>query len=216
MGDAPATTRWRHACVRTAGLITAVALASAPPCAKAFFTTNVRTLGALEGHSHERITTDALEALDAEFFAVQSPSASMRAANQAVVDGNIHVDDDQTHSALHFDGENFVAGQGRILGLKEAVIASIQQNDAQGAREELAQPLPPIQDFPPHSNWTNNNPGANPDRGADGHQPQNPLGTNDPAEVFGVLTTKLTSGYYHDEDRVPPILPTGLGGRKLR
>src|SRR5262249_44963712 len=35
-------------------------------------------------------------------------------------------------------------------------------------------------------------------------------------EVFGVLTAKLTSGYYHGEDRVPPILPTGLGGRKLR
>ena len=152
MGDAPSATRWRHGFVRAAGLITAVALASGPRWANAFFPTNVRTLGPLEGHSHERITTDALEALDAELFAVQSPSASMRAANQAIVDGNVHVDDDQTHSALHFDGENFFAGQGRILGLKEAVIASIQQNDAQGAREELGQALHSIQDFYAHSN----------------------------------------------------------------
>jgi len=58
----------------------------------------------------------------------------MRSATEEIVNGNVHVDDDQTHSALHFDGENFFAGQGRILGLKEAVIASIQQNDAQGGQ----------------------------------------------------------------------------------
>src|SRR5262249_25411032 len=87
-------------------------------------------LGPLEGHSHARITRDALEALDAELFGVQTPTASMRSATEEIVNGNVHVDDDQMHSALHFDGENFVAGQGRILGLKEAVIASIQQNDA--------------------------------------------------------------------------------------
>ena len=124
-----------------AGLIIAVVLALGPSTAEAFFPTNLRTGFGLEGRSHERITTDALEALDAEVFMVSSPSASMRAANQAIADGNIHVDDDQLHSALHFDGENFVVGQGRILGLKEAVIASIQQNDAQGAREELGQAL---------------------------------------------------------------------------
>ena len=133
----------------------------------------------------------------------------MRAANEAIVDGNIHVDDDQIHSALHFDGENFVAGQGRILGLKEIVVASIQQNDAQGARQELGQALHSIQDFYAHSNWTNNNSSLNPDLGVDGHQLQNTLGINDPAEVNFVLTTALTSGYYHGEDRVPPVLSNG-------
>src|SRR2546422_952279 len=82
------------------------------------------------------------------------PTDSMRAANEAIVDGNVHVDDDQLHSALHFDGENFFAGQGRLLGIKEIVIASIQQNDTQGARDELGQALHSIQDFYAHSNWT--------------------------------------------------------------
>lgn len=193
-----------HAC-----LIAAVTLGLATGTSLAFFPTNFRTTITLGGHSHERITTDALEALDTELFGVQSPSGSMRAANESIVDGNIHVDDDQSHSALHFDGENFVAGQGRILGLKEAVIASIQGNDAQGAREELGQALHSIQDFYAHSNWTNNNGGTNPDLGVDGHQLQNTLGTNDPAEVNGVLTTGLTSGYYHGEDRVPATLTNG-------
>ena len=194
-----------HAC-----LLAVVTLALATGTSLAFFPTNLRTtIVPLGGHSHERITTDALEALDSELFGVQSPSGSMRAANESIVDGNTHVDDDQSHSALHFDGENFVAGQGRILGLKEAVIASIQGNDAQGAREELGQALHSIQDFYAHSNWTNNNGGTNPDLGVDGHQLQNTLGTNDPAEVNGVLTTGLTSGYYHGEDRVPAILPNG-------
>jgi hypothetical protein len=197
-----------HAC-----LLAVVTLALATGTSLAFFPTNLRTtIVPLGGHSHERITTDALEALDSELFGVQSPSGSMRAANESIVDGNTHVDDDQSHSALHFDGENFVAGQGRILGLKEAVIASIQGNDAQGAREELGQALHSIQDFYAHSNWTNNNGGTNPDLGVDGHQLQNTLGTNDPAEVNGVLTTGLTSGYYHGEDRVPATR-IGTAGR---
>ncbi len=177
--------------------------------AQAFFPTNARTGQGIEGHSHENITTDAMEALDRELLGVQAPSAPMRATNEAIVEGNVHVDDDQTHSALHFDGENFVAGQGRILGLKEAVIASIQQDDAQGAREELGQALHSIQDFYAHSNWTDNNGSVNPDLGVDGHQLQNVLGVNDPAEVNGMLTGALTSGYYHGEDRSPPLLPNG-------
>lgn len=190
-------------------LIVTVTLALSAGRAAAFFPTNFLTGEGATGHSHERITTDALEALDAEFFGVQSPTGSMRASNEAIVDGNIHVDDDQLHSALHFDGENFVIGQGRILGRKAAVIASIQQDDAQGAREELGQALHSIQDFYAHSNWTNNNGGLNPDLGVEGHQIQNTLGINDPAEVNGMLTTGVTSGYYHGEDRVPPSLSNG-------
>jgi von Willebrand factor A domain-containing protein 7 len=171
---------------------------------EAFFPTNLRTLERIQGHSHEAITTEALEALDAERFGAQQPTDSMRAANDAIVAGNVHVDDDQVHSALHFDGENFFAGQARLLGIKEIVIASIQQNDVQGARNELGQALHSIQDFYAHSNWTNNNGGVNPDLGVTDHQLQNTLGINDPAEVNGQLTTLLTSGYYHDEDRSPP------------
>src|SRR6185503_13596014 len=172
--------------------------------AEAFFPTNLRTLGGIQGHTHEAITTDSLVTLDAELFSPAQPTHSMRAANDAIVDGNVHVDDDQLHSALHFDGENFVAGQGRLLGIKEIVIASIQQNDTQGARNELGQALHSIQDFYAHSNWTNNNGSVNPDLGVTDHQLQNTLGINDPAEVNGQLTTLLTSGYYHGEDRSPP------------
>jgi hypothetical protein len=114
--------------------------ARATGTALAFFPTNLRTtIVPLGGHSHERITTDALEALDTEFLGVQSPSGSMRAANESIVDGNIHVDDDQTHSALHFDGENFVAGQD-ASSVSEAVIAPIQGTTpgrTRGARPAL-------------------------------------------------------------------------------
>ena len=164
--------------------------------AEAFFPTNLRTLGGIQGHSHEAITTDALEALDAELFGAAQPTDSMRAANDAIVDANVHVDDDQGHSALHFDGENFFAGQGRLLTIKGTVIASIQQNDTQGARNELGQALHSIQDFYAHSNWTNNNGSVNPDLGVTDHQLQNTLGINDPAEVNGQLTNwMLRSGF---------------------
>ena len=73
---------------------------------------------------------------------------------------------------------------------RRVVIASIQQNDAQGAREELGQALHSIQDFYAHSNWTNNNGGVNPDLGVDGSPaPEHARASNDPAEVNGVLTT---------------------------
>src|SRR6266566_63030 len=191
------------------GALAALAFALGGATVDAFFPTNGRTGGGVLGHSHERITTDALEALDGTLLGAPAPTASMRAANETIVDGNIHVDDDQLHSALHFDGENFVEGQARLLGLKEIVIASVQQNDAQAAREELGQALHSIQDFYAHSNWTNNNGGVNPDLGVDGHALLNTLGPTDPAEVNGVLTAGLTSGYYHGEDRVPPTLPSG-------
>ena len=190
---------------RAIGVLGVVALACGiARHAEGFFPTNLRTLGGIQGHSHEAITTDALEALDAELFGAAQPTDSMRTANDAIVDGNVHVDDDQLHSALHFDGENFFAGQGRLLGIKEIVIASIQQNDTQGARNELGQALHSIQDFYAHSNWTNNNGSVNADLGVTDHQLQNTLGINDPAEVNGQLTPLLTSGYYHGEDRSPP------------
>ena len=122
---------------RAIGVLCFVALAcGVARHAEAFFPTNLRTLGGIQGHSHEAITTDALVALDAELFGAAQPTDSMRAAIDAIVEGNVHVDDDQLHSALHFDGENFFAGQGRLLGIKEIVIASIQQNDTQGARND--------------------------------------------------------------------------------
>src|SRR5262249_4869824 len=60
-----------------------------------------------------------------------------------------------------------------------------------------------------HSNWTNNNTVVNPDLGVIGHLIGGTLGLLEPAEVDGVLTSLLTSGYYHAEDSMPPILPTG-------
>ena len=177
--------------------------------ADAFFPTNALTFQGFEGRSHEKITTDALEALDREFFGGQSPNGSMRAANQEIADANRDVDDDQLHSSLHFDGENFAVGQGRLLALKAAVLAALGRSDGQGARQDLGQALHSIQDFYAHSNWTNNHAVINLDLGVEGRQIQNTLGLNDPAEVNGMLTTLLTSGYYDGEDRMPPPLQNG-------
>src|SRR5437899_5791480 len=57
------------------GLVAALALTVlGTGTAEAFFPTNFRTLGGIQGHSHEAITTDALEALDAELFGAAQPT----------------------------------------------------------------------------------------------------------------------------------------------
>ena len=128
-------------------LITACILLGFLFSARAFFPTNVRTLGEALGKSHEKITNEAITELDQEFFGNNKPTSTMEAAIKEIVRANEKVDDDQKTAAKHFDGESLPEGQGLILDLRESVIMALQKNDADGARTALGRALHTIQDF---------------------------------------------------------------------
>ncbi|KAA2261578.1 VWA domain-containing protein [Solihabitans fulvus] len=128
-----------------------------------------------------------------------------KAMNQ-IADANAEVDNDQTHSALHFDGENFAGGQSRVVGLFANVVADLKGENAAQARTDFGGALHTIQDFYAHSDWIElGNTGANPDLGRPGHTLGPVAGpTEGTCNGSLVTTTKLTSGYYGGEDVAAP------------
>jgi hypothetical protein len=170
----------------------------------AFAPTKLLGLGS---NTHQSITEASITALDTEFFAVPRQTRTMRQAMGQIVDANVAVDDDQVASALHFDGENFAAGQTRITGLLNRTIADLKAKNAQAARADLGGALHTIQDFYAHSNWIElGNNGPNADLGRSGHTIGNVAGpTEATCNGSTLTTTKLTSGYYGGEDRAAPI-----------
>jgi von Willebrand factor A domain-containing protein 7 len=129
--------------------------------ASAFFPTKVREgLVGNSGVSHEQQTEDVFELLAQKYFPEftnaliaqygKPLTKKMIAARDDIAKANIEVDKDQNHSEKHFDGENFVGGQSRLLDLKGQVVSKLQGNDAAGARESLGQALHTLQDFYSH------------------------------------------------------------------
>jgi hypothetical protein len=74
-------------------------------------------------------------------------------ARDAISQANADVDDNQTQSALHCDGENLDEAQSRLQTFHAEVIAALNDNNAGGAREALGSALRTVQDFYAHSNW---------------------------------------------------------------
>ena len=203
-------------------LITACILLGFLFSARAFFPTNVRTLGGALGKSHEKITNEAITELDQEFFGNNKPTSTMEAAIKEIVRANEKVDDDQKTAAKHFDGESLPEGQGLILDLRESVIMALQKNDADGARTALGRALHTIQDFYSHTNWVElGNRLPHPGLG----RPGNPLDRlarttatckDCISKLFecndctrNLITTGLTSGYYGGEDPPFGVKPPG-------
>src|SRR5262245_24283042 len=120
---------------------------------KAFFPTNLLAAGGLLGKSHIKITEEAVKDLDQEFFGITKLTKSMKKAIEQIGDANAEVDDDQTTSAKHFDGESFPEGQARLVTLLNEVITALGNDNAEGARSKLGQALHTLQDFYSHSNW---------------------------------------------------------------
>jgi hypothetical protein len=129
--------------------------------ASAFFPTKVREgLFGNGGVSHEQQTEDVFESLAKKYFPEftntliaqygKPLTKKMTAARDAISKANVEVDKDQNHSDKHFDGENFVGGQSRLLDLKGKVVAKLKANDVKGARENLGQALHTLQDFYSH------------------------------------------------------------------
>ncbi|MES2349560.1 MAG: hypothetical protein V4641_18515, partial [Pseudomonadota bacterium] len=56
--------------------------------------------------THQDITQRGIEALDKRYFAVPKLTASMQKALDQIIEADAKVDEDQTSSAKHFDGEN--------------------------------------------------------------------------------------------------------------
>ena len=79
----------------------------------------------------------------------------MKMARDAIADADAAVDDDQHTANKHFDGESFAAGQGRLLILRQNVVASLNNNDANGARLNLGQALHTLQNFIHTVIWSN-------------------------------------------------------------
>ena len=203
-------------------LITACILLGFSFSTRAFFPTNVRTLGGTLGKSHEKITDEAITELDREFFGINKPTSTMEAAINEIVRANEKVDDDQKTASKHFDGESLPEGQARIIDLRESVIMALQKSDAQGARTALGGALHTIQDFYSHTNWVElGNTVPHPGLG----RPGNPLDRLAAAirtcqdcthHTFScndcdrnLITTGLTSGYYGGEDPPFNVKPPG-------
>lgn len=141
----------------------------------------------------------------------------MQKALDRIIEADAKVDEDQTSSAKHFDGENAVGAQLRLATLKQNVLDALRSDpiNATGARDNLGSALHTIQDFYSHSNRAElGNGGANPDVGR-----PTPLALAGPgvttcsgftdtgltcANSSNLAGSLLTSGYYGGEDRVKP------------
>lgn len=167
--------------------------------------------------THQDITQRGIEALDKRYFAVPKLTASMQKALDQIIEADAKVDEDQTSSAKHFDGENAAGAQLRLATLKQNVLDALRSDpiNATGARDNLGSALHTIQDFYSHSNWVEQgNSGAHPGVGRPGPLafagPATPTcaGFTDTgltcANSSNIIGGLLTSGYYGGEDRVKP------------
>ncbi|KAH8794253.1 hypothetical protein F5882DRAFT_288952, partial [Hyaloscypha sp. PMI_1271] len=106
------------------------------------------------GVSHEAQTRTAFDDLAAEFFPDIAPlTKTMIKARTTWSDANMEVDEDQTSSAKHFDGENFAGGQGLLVKAKTDIATALKNGDGEGARKFLGAALHTLQDFYAHTNW---------------------------------------------------------------
>ncbi len=204
-------------CLAVAGLV----LSAAP--AGAFCPNNgVRCGFGLVGTTHKDMTKQAVKELDQELFSTSRLTKSMKKAIEEIWEANAAVDEDQDHSAKHYDGENFNGGKARVVDLEQAVVSALQAENASGARTSLGQALHTIQDFYSHSNYVEaGNSGAN-DALWNPGSPLVSVGPTVPTCApctlivlpdgtliedcsHNLLTNALTSGYYGGEDARPSI-----------
>jgi hypothetical protein len=182
------------------------------------------------GISHQTQTKNAYDQLVQKYFGDINTSTTMESARKEFADANMAVDDDQDHSALHFDGENFDGGQARLVQQKTLAYSAILANDGSSARQYLGGALHTVQDFYAHSNWVEQQVGAgtlniNPILGKSGadiaHADFNTttctdcVGLDTQANLLklclgcsaNVQLGQLTSGYYYGEDSPSGVDP---------
>ncbi len=187
-----------------------------------FPTTWKETLVGSGGVSHQQQTEQVFQTLATKYFpTIEKLTDTMIKARDTICKANAAVDDDQDHSALHFDGENFEGGQARLTTLKQQVLELLGKDQAVEARTALGGALHTVQDFYSHTNWVEmGNNDISPDLGRDkpiAHAldgqttcaacgPHNPLDTTDSdcpdcRNNEAGFNNLLTSGYFFNEDR---------------
>src|SRR5438093_996905 len=181
----------------------------------AFWPTNIRVILvpgiSFFDETHESITKSAMKELDNEFFSITNLTSSMKDAISEAADNNAKVDKDQKNGFLHFDGESFINGQNRLVQSKTAVINLLKNSkDGSAARAALGGALHTLQDFYSHSDWVElGNSGPNTAITSGGGISFSPPTERTCAIVLGIATgtivsSNLTSGYYHGENEVKP------------
>lgn len=176
--------------------------------------------------THQKITEQAIEELDKEFFGITKLTKPMKEAIKQIVNANAEVDEDMssgdentTPSAKHFDGENFAGGQRFVLDNRNLVLITLESDNAAGARTYLGQALHAIQDFYTHTNWIElGNSSPHPQLGVVGATITGTASLFDrtcvdcirlfppdcPDCSSNLRTGLLTSGYFGGEDRTKP------------
>jgi hypothetical protein len=173
------------------------------------------------GTSHQAQTRQAYDQLVQKYFPGIRTSTTMENARKDLEMANIAVDEDQTTSAKHFDGESFDGGQARLVQLKLNVSDAIVANDGDKARAALGGALHTLQDFYAHTNWIEmgNINNINPNLGKAGVSITYAAFEEATCTLCGFyesflgffkgchdcshntdVATKLTSGYYFGED----------------
>lgn len=190
----------------------------APSAVRAFIPTSALSVGGVLGKSHVKMTKEAIEEIDLEFFGASDLTRAMKKARDEIADADAAVDENQMDASLHVDGESFPEAQARLIALTEAVVMALGNDDAAGARKALGGALHTLQDFYSHSNWIElGNGSPHPGLGQAG-QSVNRLPASTPTCVdctgglppllcadctANLSTTGLTSGYYGGES--PPF-----------
>jgi hypothetical protein len=162
------------------------------------------------GTTHEKMVEDAVAQVVKEVCGFAEPSRTIKQAMQEISDANAAVDEVQTNSARHFDGESFVTGQAWIRDHRKSCIDAIKRKDTLAARGALGGALHTLQDFYSHTNWIElHNTGPHPELG----KGTAISSTSPPSEgtcvacmqltgcdncTMNLNTGHLTSGYYID------------------
>ncbi|EYF00264.1 HET-C-related protein [Chondromyces apiculatus] len=216
----------RHRLTRlaTSTLLALTALWFPVHAADAFCPTKgLRCVLGATGMTHQDLTEEALEDICEDLLGTSQQTTSMRQAIKEIWQANADVDDDQAQGMLHFDAETFASGKQRLITLLQGTRASLQANDAQGARRQLGQALHAIQDFYAHANWVEaGHSGATPALWRPGEalpaaaapgtptcEPCTPVLLANGSLFYdcsdNLVTTLLTSGYYGSGNEDPQI-----------
>jgi hypothetical protein len=184
-----------------------------------------------EGLIGGRVNPDDLDAssLVQRAFGAEASARDFQRVINEIGKANADVDFDEAEkSEAHFDAENFIEGNRRLLNLRSTVIGAILREDFESARVAAGQFFHTLQDFYSHSNWLElGHRSPNPDLGKPGRRPTNIAPPNSPTCVdchtflnplnVGTCTDNLidsdesgflTSGYFSGQDIPKPDAST--------
>ena len=166
-----------------------------------------------EGLLSSRVPPSELEAssLVQRAFGDEASAKDFQRAMNEIGEANSDVDDiEESETEAHFDAEDFIEGNRRLLNLRRIVITQILNKEFERARVAAGRFLHTLQDFYSHSNWIElGHRTPNAALGNPGSKLTNIAPLNSPTCINCQDTTCrnnlianvwfLTSGYYHGQ-----------------